>query len=137
MYNIRFFQPLTFLLLAGLCQTGQARADSLSIAYGRAEDIVHSFKYSGTGSSTSSTAGSAAANLSDSTWSPSFGSLPSQPEPPSPVEIALNKEVKKREQRIQKLTRTREAWRVALENLQRGKNWQSELNYWVEDSQTA
>jgi hypothetical protein len=51
--------------------------------------------------------------------------------------VALNKEITKREQRISKLTRSREAWTAALEKLQSGKNWQSELQYWVEDSQTA
>lgn len=113
-----------------MLQRSASNGQSLSGAYGRAQDIIHSFKGSAGGSRSSS-------NLSDSTWNPSFGSLPSQPAPPSPLNAALDKEVKKHEERISKLTGSREAWRVASENLQSGKNWQSELQYWVEDSQTA
>ena len=36
-----------------------------------------------------------------------------------------------------KLSARREAFRVALEKLQRGQNWQRELSYWVDESQTA
>jgi len=55
----------------------------------------------------------------------------------SPVETAIIKEISKTQGMIQRLVRRREAYRVALENIQHGRDWQGELGYWIEESEVA
>lgn len=76
---------------------------------------------------------------SDPTWSPSFGSRPTQPDPPrvDPVDVALRKQIKIEQERIRRKLHRREANRFALEKLYRGKNWEQELQIQIEESQAA
>jgi len=122
----RVIAPILAFFIFGILLTVSVFADfsSLSSAYSRASGIASSFRLKGM-------------TVNQSASSPSFGSRPSQPKPPSPTDLSITKEVKKRERRIRKLRSKREAWRVALENLSRGRNWQKELDYWVEESQAA
>lgn len=130
---------ISFILV--FLQLSDVRADSLSDAYGRARDIVRSFRDQRRVSDPPGTDDPVAAptspSVNDVTWSPSFGTSPTQVQQPTPQEVAIKREIEKRERMIGKLSRGREVWRVALERLNSGGNWQRELQYWVEDSQTA
>jgi len=103
----------------------------LSDAYRHAQGLIKPFRASG------GPPVSGAVNISDTAWSPSFGSRPSQPELPAPVAAAVERELKSREDRARKLSNHREVWRVALEKIERDQNWQKELEFWVEESQAA
>ncbi|MHB8067355.1 MAG: hypothetical protein ACYDIC_05585 [Desulfobaccales bacterium] len=77
----------------------------------------------------------------DPTWDepvePSYPFQPPEEPQISQIQQSLNKEIKIRENIKAKLAARREVFRVALEKLQRGQNWQAELGYWVEESQAA
>jgi hypothetical protein len=123
--NVKIFLMVGIFILSILTFSTTFADDGLSAAYQKAREMIRGYK-------------STTVSTPDPTLTSSFGPSPSSQEPPpSPIDIAVDKEIKVREERVRKLVRRREAWRVALENLQRGQNWQKDLEYYVEESQAA
>lgn len=151
--NIRISISSLILLLI-LHGSSHAQFGNLSVDFKRAQDMVSDFRYRGNinyGStnnkpnnssnynSNASTTDiqSSYTNLSDPSNHPYFDNTPTVLPPPSAIQQALTKEINKTKNRISKLRSRKEAFKVALEKLQNAENYNSELEDWAEESQSA
>jgi hypothetical protein len=77
------------------------------------------------------------ANLRDPTWRPPVTAQPIQQHVTPPECVMIANEIQLKKNRIQKMLLRREAYRVALEKLQRGQNWENEIKEIASESQSA
>lgn len=120
---MRLFVALgSILLLSGLAGS----QEDLSAAYRYAQDLIGKYRSSGDGG-----------GWNEPSWSPSFGDSITRDPPKTTAQKAIEQQIAVREKRVAKIVRGREAWRVALEKIQKNENWKDELKYWVEESQVA
>jgi hypothetical protein len=75
--------------------------------------------------------------LSEPTATPYFENTPTEVKPLSATEIEVNKEISRMKSQISKLRGRKEIFKVALEKLQSGDNYQSDLEDWAKESQAA
>jgi len=123
--------------------SGSGHADPLGDAFGHARSIVRDWEYRGMGDRRDRDSGTTTqprpARVPSPTLDPTLNRPVERPKPPppSPTEIALGKEIEKRERYLEALGRRQGAWEVALEKLLRNEHWIAELEDWAHDSELA
>lgn len=126
----------------------------LSIDFKRAQDIVKDFRSrqfsrpsftndnngSGSGNNTVYPAGETPKpynNLSDPSYKPYFGNTPVVTPPLSETQQEVNKKINQIKTRISKLKGRKEIFKVALEKLRSGEDFNTGLEDWAKESQAA